>query len=146
MTTIAVSRSLRMMVSDSSATIGTSRAPDCPKMWRTKDCIVGISGDILAGENFVRWVSARKGPRPKGGYNALLLYRDGRISWFYSHHKEQFIDRDYYAIGSGTDYAIGSLGALAEMGLAIDPRIAVRVACQHDVMSKEPLLTLRWLK
>jgi len=146
MTTIAVSRPLRMMASDSSITIGSSRLPDCPKMWRTQNCIIGIAGDILAGEKFVGWLSARKGPRPKGGYHALLLYRDGRMSWFFTGHKEQFLDAEHFAIGSGADYAKGALETMAEMGLPVDPRIAVRAACKHDVMSKEPLRVLRWLK
>ncbi len=146
MTTIAASRSLRMMVSDSAITMGSARLPPSAKMWRIKDCIVGISGDILSAEKFVDWLPRRKGLRPKGPYNALLLYRDGRMSWFMNAHREQFLDMDYFAIGSGEPYAQGAFEAMSAMGLPTDPRIAVRAATKFDRMSEEPIRTLRWVK
>jgi hypothetical protein len=144
-TTIAVSRPLLMMVSDTSISQGSARLPDCPKMWRNKDCIVGIAGCVLSGEKFAEWMCTKKGTRPKGAYDAIVLYRDGRISWFMEGHKEQFIKADYFAIGSGASYAKGALETMEAMGLVLDPRIAVRASCKHDIMSKEPIRTLRWL-
>lgn len=147
MTTIAVSRKLRMMVSDTSVTAGAARLPTTPKMWRRKDCIVGIAGALLGGEHFAKWVDRRDGPRPKGSYDALLLYKDGRISWFHEGHEEQFIDGyDFFAIGSGKEYAMGAMEAMNTMGLTIDPRIAVRASAKYDVWTVEPIRTLRWVK
>jgi len=146
MTTIAVSRGLRMMVSDTSITQGGSRLPESPKMWRCKSAIVGISGELLPGEKFAQWVDKREGKRPKGAYDALVLYRDGRVGWFHQGHKEQLINGEFFAIGSGASFALGAFECMDAMGLILDPRIAVRAACKHDVFSVEPIRTLRWVK
>jgi ATP-dependent protease HslVU (ClpYQ) peptidase subunit len=145
-TTIAVSRSLLMMAADGAVRMGSTRVPKSPKMWRHKDCIVGIAGDLRAGEMFSEWLVHRAGNRPAGEYDALVLYRDGRISWWTGKHKETFIKEDFYSIGSGSDFAMGALEAMADLGLPIDPRCAVRSAIKRDAFSEEPVHTLRWIK
>ncbi|MBA3599538.1 MAG: hypothetical protein H0W40_19540 [Methylibium sp.] len=146
MTTICVSRALRMMVSDSRIAVGSTRAPKSPKMWRLPNCIVGIAGTMYPGQQFVQWLPHRKGPRPLGDYEALALYRDGRLGWWLGRHNETLVEEDFYAIGSGQDFALGAMQAMQEMGLKADPRIAVRCAARHDVQSEEPIRTLRWVK
>jgi ATP-dependent protease HslVU (ClpYQ) peptidase subunit len=144
MTTIAVSRSLRMMASDSSVTIGSARVPSTPKMWRLRDVIVGTAGNLSHCEAFVEWLGSGDGARPKGDYCALCLYRDGRISWWHPGHREKFIDDDYFAIGSGEAYALGAFEALKHMGLPLDPRIAVECAVAREINSAHPIRYLRW--
>lgn len=135
-----------MMAADGAVRMGSTRVPRSPKMWRLKDCIVGIAGDLRAGEVFAEWLVRRGGPRPPGGgYDALCLYRDGRISWWTGKHKETFITEDFYAIGSGGDFAMGAFEALADMGLPMDPRVAVRSAIKRDAFSEGPVHMLRWL-
>lgn len=132
------------MVSDGAITIGHARAPQSPKMWRLRDCIVGVSGDLEAGERFMEWLPKRLGKRPNGNYSALVLYRDGRIAWWHNRHRETFIEEDYYSIGSGSDFALGAFEAMIDMGLPIDPRVAVRSAIKRDRNSEEPVHVLRW--
>ncbi len=135
-----------MMVSDGAVRIGSARVPKSPKMWRLKDCIVGIAGELAAGERFARWITKQEGPKPKGNYDALVLCRDGEIIWWAHGHNALCIDNDFYAIGSGRDFALGSFEAMADLGLPLDPRIAVRSAIKQDANSEEPLHTLRWLR
>jgi ATP-dependent protease HslVU (ClpYQ) peptidase subunit len=115
-------------------------------MWRLRNCIVGIAGDVKAGELFAEWMVKRKGARPGGDYDALVLYRDGRISWWMGKHKETFIKEDFYSIGSGGDFAMGAFEAMADLGLPLDPRCAVRSAIKRDAFSEEPIHALRWIK
>lgn len=143
MTTIAVSRSLRMIASDSAVTLGSTRVPTAPKLFRERKYLVGLAGNVSNFEPFVWWLRNREARIPPG-VSALLLYRDGRISWFMNGPGEQFIHDDYFAIGSGQEVALGSLETMAELGLPVDPRIAVRAACKRDTGSAEPVLSLRW--
>lgn len=133
-----------MMASDSSVTINSMRVPKSPKMWRHADYIVGCAGSLAYAEFFVEWLRTREGQRPKGDYCALMLYRDGRISWWHPNHKEKFIDDDFFAIGSGDDVAIGAMECMHHMGLPIDPRIAVQCAARRDTNTSEPIRVLRW--
>lgn len=145
MTTIAVSRSLLMMASDTSVTIGNTRAPTSPKMWRLRDAIVGVAGNLAPAEAFIEWLEGkRSGGQPRGDYAALMLHRDGRISWWHPGHREKFIEDDFFAIGSGEAFALGAMETMRELGLPVDPRIAVRAAAARDTMTAEPIRSLRW--
>lgn len=143
MTTIAVSRPLRMIASDSAVTLGSTRVPTSPKLYRDKHWLVGMAGNVSNFSPFLAWLRNREARVP-AGVTALLLYRDGRIGWFMDGPGEQIVSDDYFAIGSGFQHALGALDAMADMGLPPDPRIAVRAACRRDTGSAEPVLSLRW--
>lgn len=144
MTTIAVSRSLRMVASDSAVTLGNTRVPSFPKLFREPTFIVGCAGDVGNFPAFVKWLRSDRKARVPNDINALLLYRDGRISWFMSGPTEHFVTDDYFAIGSGGSFALGALDALYDMGLMVDPRTAIAAACRRDTNSSLPVLSLRW--
>lgn len=144
MTTVAVSRAMRMIASDSSVTVGDTRVPSFPKLYRERQFIAGLAGDVSNFVAFVAWLRSDRTLRPPAGVNALLLYRDGRISWFLATPAEHFIADDYFAIGNGQAFALGAMDAMHDMGLPVDPRGAVRAACRRDVHTIEPVISLRW--
>lgn len=143
MTTIAVSRPLRMIAADSAVTLGGTRVPTSPKIFRERQCLVGLAGNVSNFEPYLKWLRHREG-KPPSGINALILYRDGRIGWLLDSPSEQLIEDDYFAIGSGQPFALGALDTMQALGLPLDPRIAVRAACIRDTTSLEPVLSLRW--
>jgi ATP-dependent protease HslVU (ClpYQ) peptidase subunit len=145
MTTIAVSRSLRMVASDSSVTVGDTRVPSFPKLFRERRFIAGLAGEVGNFVTFIAWLRSDRTARPPAGVNALLLYRDGRITWYVSSSTtEHVVQDDYFAIGNGQSFALGAMDTLHDMGLPVDPRAAVRAACRRDTHSTEPVISLRW--
>jgi len=132
-----------MIASDSAVTLGSTRVPTSPKLFRDKYWLVGMAGNVSNCEPFLKWLRNRETRMP-GGVTALLLYRDGRIGWFLEGPGEQMVVDDYFAIGSGFQHALGALDAMDDLGLPTDPRIAVRAACRRDTGSAEPVLSLRW--
>jgi ATP-dependent protease HslVU (ClpYQ) peptidase subunit len=144
-TTIAVSRSLLMMAADGNMTIDGVRQRSDSKIFRFRDFIVGAAGDDTDIVRFLDWLKRRQ-PRervPKTiDVDAVLLYRDGRITWF--GHRETEIGEDHYAVGTGEKFALAAMDTLFLMGLPVDPRIAVRAACLRDPGSAEPVQSLRW--
>lgn len=150
MTTICVSRELRMMAAESNEVWFRggkprmrSRSPS--KLYRSRDYIVGMCGDSGLIARYMGHLRGRAAKPPKGEYEALFLYRDGRIVHVAGDGAARPIVEDYYAIGSGEEFAFAAMDALEIMGLPLDPRIAVRVACRRDPASAEPINSMRWL-
>ena len=143
MTTIAVSRSLMMMAADGNMTVDGRKHVSDAKLFRTKDYLCGIAGDSDGITRFKRWLKTFDGNHPKGAYSALLLFRDGKIKWFEQDDCIE-IEEDHFAVGTGATYAISTMDTLKYLGLIIDPRIAVRMACVRDPGSAEPVHYLRW--
>lgn len=141
MTTIAVSRSLLMVAADGNMLIDARRHRSDAKIVRTRTLIVGCAGDDDAIRRFYAWLPARSGRVPRGNYEAVLLARDGAIT-YYGEGTE--IHEDHFAIGTGASFAIASMDTLEMLGLPVDPRIAVRAACLRDPGSAEPVHYLRW--
>ena len=142
MTTIAVSRPLRMLAGDSSVTQGGTRVPAAPKLFRERSFLVGMAGDVDKFHDYLLWLRHREHRQP-AGVSALILYRDGRIGWLNGAH-EHFIEDEAFAIGSGQCFALGAFDTMLELGLPLDPRIAVRAACKRDTTSAEPVVSMRW--
>jgi hypothetical protein len=135
-----------MMAADGVASVNDRVERSSSKLWRHRDCIVGCSGTKKHWDLFHQWIATgRQGARPRGDYEALLLYRDGRITMFETGAKfEETIVETYYSIGSGSDFAFASFDTLEAMGLPPDPRIAVDVACRRDAKSGAPVQSMRW--
>jgi ATP-dependent protease HslVU (ClpYQ) peptidase subunit len=146
MTTIAVSRSLLMMAADGNMTIDGRKTRSDPKIIRLRDCIVGIAGDESHIQPLFAWLHRREGNMPRHkDRTAVLLYRDGRMTTIDAGcAKEVDIPEDHFAIGSGSNFAVAAMDAMEMMGLPVDPRIAVNVACRRDPGSDEPIQVLRW--
>lgn len=94
------------------------------------------------GERFWMWLTGEIGDQdfkesqPEEGFTALTI-QDGEV---FIYEDSPFptgpLKADYFAIGSGREYALGAM----EMGASALE--AVRVACKHDVWSAEPLLAI----
>jgi ATP-dependent protease HslVU (ClpYQ) peptidase subunit len=132
-----------MIASDSAVTLGSTRVPTSPKLFRDRHWLVGMAGNVSNFAPFLLWLRNRETRMP-AGVTALLLYRTGQIGWFMDGPGEQIVPDDFFAIGSGFQHALGALDAMADMGLPLDPRVAVRAACKRDTGSAEPVLSLRW--
>jgi len=145
-TTIAVSRSLLMMAADGNMTIDGRKTRSDPKIIRMRDCIVGLAGDESHIQPLFAWLQKREGKMPiHKDRTAVLLYRTGRMTSIdMGCGKEVDIPEDHFAIGSGANFAVAAMDAMEMMGLPIDPRIAVNVACRRDPGSDEPIQVLRW--
>lgn len=92
-----------------------------------KDFIVGFCGDPGAMVKVSDWLREPKGkaPRFKASEFAVLT-SDNKIFGFYQADAWDEIDLPYYAIGTGSTFALGAMscGAL--------PAAAVEVAMEHD--------------
>ncbi|RWX10011.1 peptidase S14 [Rhizobium hidalgonense] len=148
MTTIVYHCKHRLMVADSRASSGGSRPIGTKKKIHriaagpAKGALLGVStNDPGTGEWFRDWVAA--GMREEafgtsvGGFEALLAKVDGSVLHFRdSPHPSGPLEDDFYAIGSGSKYALGALNAGAELiG-------AVHVAISCDIYSGPPIVSL----
>jgi hypothetical protein len=149
-TTIAVSLAACVMAADSRMTVvnetfGTEFAAPCTKLVRFRDWIVGGAGDnedIL--KTFVWWGDRRK-RRPRVGkdFEFVALSRT-RLLHIVGNSPPEALRNGYYAVGTGAHFALASMTTQALLGLDPDPRLAVQVACQHDMYSTEPVDFLSW--
>jgi hypothetical protein len=131
-----------MMAADGNMAVDGRKHRSDAKLYRAREYIVGLAGTDTHIARFMLWLPRREGAQPRGDYTAVLLYRDGRITWFADPEME--IAEDHFAIGSGDSYAIAAMDTLDMLGLPVDPRIAVRAACLRDPGSAEPVHYLRW--
>ena len=95
-------------------------------------------GDSDMAIPFFNWLnegaSAEKIPRipEKSDFAAVVLYRDGSLGCFTERFLRMDVEADFYALGSGEQFALGAMamGATAEQ--------AVGIACQFDPWSRGP--------
>ena len=143
MTTIAAT--LRMMAADSRTSWGQIQFP-ITKIRRTKMGIIGAAGDNKEISDFMEWAEGkRKAPgKRSAGFEAMVLNKHGLFMWTAEGPGDEVKD-GYFAIGSGGDFAMGSLATQRRLGLDMDPRLAVEAACERDAGSGPPIdfLTLR---
>lgn len=135
------------MAADGNMTIDGAKHRSDSKIFRFKNYIVGLAGDDDHIQRMLEWLRKPREPfdRPPRSLievETLILYRTGRITWFGA--KETEIHEDYFAIGSGDKYATAAMDTLEIMGLTLDPRTAVQVACRRDQGSGPPIHYLRW--
>lgn len=92
-------------------------------VWRPKDgAIISAAGDVASCQEFGRLALAGKEKQFKGGDTCIpvIFKKDGLIQ----HWRDGFLDEftaDYYAIGSGRDFAIGAIlsGANAKQACGV---------------------------
>lgn len=125
MTTICSNR--KMMASDSMCIHGERKSYG-KKLQQTSGKIAGVAGDYADGLVFMEWLrGGGKGKAPKGDYEALVLSDDGLM--LYDSGKPSPITEEFYAIGTGSD------GALGAMHCGCTPKQAVSIAIKIDVYS-----------
>lgn len=133
MTTVVANR--EMMVADTFFSDG-SRSQ---KILRGTRQLVGYAGDAYAGVLLATWVlEGMRGPPPamkRGTVSVLVLRHDGLFQMdgrgvLLPHTAE------FFAIGSGGDYAIGA------MARGATPEEAVEVAAEFDSHTKLPIFRM----
>lgn len=70
---------------------------------------------------------------PDSEFAAFVAYADGRFAVFSQKFLPQFAQAEFHATGSGNEVALGAMA----MGASAEE--AVRVACQFDPWSREPV-------
>ena len=107
------------------------------KIFSVKGSIIGISGSVAEGLEFIEWYKDKRKKKPQltEDFNALVLTKDGIEGWE-NNLIPIPIKEAFYAIGSGRDYAMSA------MSLNEDPAEAVAVACEYDIYSRGPIIQI----
>ena len=135
MTTIACNKDV--MAADSQAT-ASNRSSKVVKIFRVNGDIIGCSGTVEDWLIFVEWYKNKTSPPElDSDFGALVLTRDGTIYEYGNKLMKMEIFEDFYAIGSGSDIAIGA------MSVGADPKQAVKIAAKFDVYTGEPVKTFK---
>ena len=133
MTTIAASLREMAMCADSATVAGDVWWP-CTKIVRVGESLVGCSGDSSSGIKFIEWMrDGGKRPKVSSDFCALVL-GEGRLDYYYGTLIPDPIERQFHAIGSGASAALGAIKHGADI------TTAVRIACEIDPGSREPIL------
>lgn len=132
MTTIAIKNGF--MVSDSRVTRGGGILGATKKVYDFGNIVVGVCGTLQDSTRFLKWIKGGKKRKfPVGentDFDALVYHRlSGKVLLYASSDVGDAIDAGFYAIGSGTQYAIGAMQVGASAAEAIE------VACMFDVYS-----------
>lgn len=138
-----------VLAADSRATYtseaGGARVFLCDKLYRRKNCIIGLAGETGPGLVFLDWFgdgphAPTKEPPSQlidgdGDFAALVLSKSGLYEYDKWCRGEKVRGR-FYAIGSGAKAAMGAL----HMGA--NARQAVAVACKVDPYSAKPIVSM----
>jgi len=133
------------MASDSGLIVGESDvATTRNKVIRTDEVLAGAAGDADACVVFLDWCKAgrlKKLPALKKSWDmsGLVLTRTGRLLLYDESFMSDPLRDEFYAIGSGTGYALGVLECMRIHGLNIDVRVAVKTAIKRDSNSQPPV-------
>ena len=136
MTTIAVRYGV--IAADSMLNRGGSAGGSISKIERMPDgCIIGSTGRCGDSAAFRQWWRSSGAPEqpPKldDGFMAIILRPSGAVDFCDSGCVPYRVDADFHAIGSGWEFAMGA------MAMGASAEAAVRVACQFDQASAEPI-------
>ena len=142
MTTILASMKHRVMVADSHVSSGGSGFKT-QKIFRVNDKLVGFSGVLSHALKFIEWMKhgtplnlAQSAKDGDTSFEALVM--DGGFLYYYDQELvPATIDDPIYAIGSGSDYALGAIDAGAT------PKRAVEIACARDDSSGGPIVVVK---
>lgn len=140
MTTVAVDAKLKFMAADKQVTF-TSRSDNGPRaLSRNKikhiihrddeigECLIACSGMSEVCEAFVEWFSLIDSEREKlkrkkcpttNDFEAIVLLSDGSLWWYGKNWYPVELKERYFAIGSGSNYALGALHAGATVVEAV---------------------------
>ena len=143
MTTIAYRDGV--LAADSLVTCGGGADGFVSKARRIDGLLTAASGSTVHAERFFNWLAGgAPGDCPLVGLpensrtNGLVVLPSGRLRvWCHEGSWDFTPLRGFYALGSGTDYAIGAM----EMGA--DAERAVQVATIHDIATGGPITVLR---
>jgi ATP-dependent protease HslVU (ClpYQ) peptidase subunit len=144
MTTIIADSKRKIMVSDSKCTYGDTHFR-MQKIYQMPDgTLIGFSGSVSEATKFVNWWidGANIANKPNFGeesFDALVLDDSGINLWDSNLIKIRII-QDFFAVGSGAQFALGALRAGA------DPVRAVEIAAQEDNNSGLPIDSVTYVR
>lgn len=151
MTTIMYDRQAGIMAADSRAYSGrTTPIGEKRKIFRLGDgALVGVSSTVVGFSTmFLPWLEAGADPlaapnylrpidRGDATFDALMVSPKGDVFMFINQWVETGpLDGDVFAIGTGAEYALGAFWAGGGIGMAM------RIACELDIWSAPPIVTL----
>jgi ATP-dependent protease HslVU (ClpYQ) peptidase subunit len=120
----------KTMASDSQIVLGGLRAGSGKKVRSVRGHIVGTSGEHGDGVIFCDWFEkgALLDERPDlaGDFHAMTLDKEGKIL-VYDSDCVPFHASGFFAIGSGSDFALGA------MAKGATPFEAVKIAAEFDI-------------
>jgi len=130
----------KTLAADSQVTIGNCRGSGTKLVSNERGYIAagaGMLGDVLP---WLHWVAGGmdEDERPTGlGEDSVLIIVPPRGAplWFAGTHIPTKLPRHKFAIGSGSDFAMGAMAAGAD---AID---AVKIAADHDVYTGRKVIS-----
>ena len=136
MTTVLADAHLGVMVADSFASDGDRSWGRVKKVWRVRDHLVGLAGNLDEFAPFVQWFKDgcddKKRPKFSNSY-ALILGPTGL--WTCQLSPLLMRSGRHEAIGSGCKAALAAYEALG----FTDPKRAVQIACRYDAGSRGPV-------
>lgn len=134
MTTIACNH--KMMAADSQTCDG-GISGKAVKIFRVNDDIIGFAGSLGQGMKFVAWYGDRNKEAPSlSDSNILILKHDGSIEQWDESMMPLVVKDKFYAIGSGSHFAMGAMYA------GKNPKQSVEIAIKLDVDSGGPVKVL----
>jgi ATP-dependent protease HslVU (ClpYQ) peptidase subunit len=130
----------KTLAADSQSTTGTVRGT-AAKIAKSKDgFLVAGSGEHSVVKMWINWVLAGMPPdqQPTSAAESSILVVDprGRATVFYDIPVAQPLPRKQWALGSGSDIALGA------MAMGADARTAVKVAARFDVYTGGKIVVL----
>lgn len=134
MTTIAWRGSV--LASDSAITYGNTQGV-CRKLIKAPGVAYGLAGDASSIFQFIDMI--REGVDPfdikiKGDFDCLMLNRDG--CYFIQRNDYPIaLEGDFWAIGSGSEFAIGAMAASKR----VTARKAIEIACKYNPGTQPPI-------
>jgi len=146
MTTLAYKDGV--LAADSRVSAGLTNVGTTIKIKQTPKYLVGIAGNLDIGQQFIRWVQSDFNVTAKpfvpidSGYDiaAIVVDKKGRIRTYDNLLIPTEYSAKFYALGSGSDFA---LGAMAHGATA---REAVKIAAKFDIATGSPFRSVTFKK
>jgi ATP-dependent protease HslVU (ClpYQ) peptidase subunit len=139
MTTIAFDG--KTLAADSQSTTGSTRGRAVKIAKSADGFVVAGAGEFAVVKQWIRWVldgrPAERQPELADEATVIVLEPRGRAVMFSGSAVSQPLPRKQWAIGSGSDFALGA------MAMGADARTAVKVACRFDVYSGGRVVVLK---
>jgi hypothetical protein len=127
-----------VMAADSRINSGDTHHYTMDKMIRGNSGeLIGVVGDVAEIQRFMNWYTGGEEEQgPKKNFDALVVLDDGQVVGYFDDLVPIPLHGSYFAIGSGSDIALGamSMGATAEE--------AVVKACEHSSSCGLPIKTM----
>lgn len=131
-----------VLAADSMVQSGSANIGNCKKIFHVGHALVAGSGDYQDLLAFVAWLKSNdqeNKPKLDDGFDAILVNQRGEV-FGYNHSLVAFeieYHGGYFALGSGSEFALGAMaaGASAEAACAI--------ACRYDINSAGPVVVER---